>query len=73
FISVRRLPHGGVLYELNLKTSAEWFNIMANKSNFLEFYRTNVIIKDRSYHILMENAPVSFVPDNPAAIANIEK
>ncbi|KAG1736258.1 hypothetical protein EDD22DRAFT_959806 [Suillus occidentalis] len=73
FISTRRLPHGRVLYELNLKTSAEWFNIAANKSNFLEFYSTNVIIKDRSYHVLMESAPVSFVPDNPAAIADIEK
>ncbi|KIK42493.1 hypothetical protein CY34DRAFT_12340 [Suillus luteus UH-Slu-Lm8-n1] len=42
-------------------------------SDFLEFYRTNIIIKDRSYHILMENAPVSFIPDNPTAIADIEK
>ncbi|KIK37781.1 hypothetical protein CY34DRAFT_92152, partial [Suillus luteus UH-Slu-Lm8-n1] len=73
FVSARRLPHGGVLYELNSKTSAEWFNIAANKSNFLEFYGTNIIIKDRSYHVLMENAPVSFIPYNPAAVADIEK
>ncbi|KAG2133230.1 uncharacterized protein EDB93DRAFT_1254897 [Suillus bovinus] len=73
FVSARRLPHGGILHELNTKESAEWFNTPANKSNFLEFYGTNVTIKDRSFHILMENVPISFVPNNPAALVDIEK
>ncbi|KAG2054170.1 hypothetical protein BDR06DRAFT_884870 [Suillus hirtellus] len=73
FVSARQLPHGRVLYEMNSKTSAEWFNTAANKSNFLEFFGTNVVIKDRLYHIMMENVPVAFIPDNPAAVADIEK
>ncbi|KIK34520.1 hypothetical protein CY34DRAFT_17663 [Suillus luteus UH-Slu-Lm8-n1] len=72
FISARRLPHGGILYELNSKSSAEWFNTPANRSNFLEYFASNITIKDRSFHILMENVPISFVPENPAAIAEIE-
>jgi hypothetical protein len=30
FISAHKLPHGGILYELNSKESAEWFNTPAN-------------------------------------------
>ncbi|KAG2739811.1 hypothetical protein P692DRAFT_201661418, partial [Suillus brevipes Sb2] len=70
--SARRLPHGGILYELNSKSAAEWFNTPANRSNFLEHFASNVTIKERSFHVLMENVPVTFVPDNPAAIADIE-
>jgi hypothetical protein len=73
FVSARRLPHGGVLYELNSKDSAEWFNSPTNRSNFLEYFAPNASIKDRSYHVLMENVPITFIPDNPAAIADIEK
>ncbi|KAG1759604.1 hypothetical protein EDD22DRAFT_782326, partial [Suillus occidentalis] len=73
FVSARRLPHGGVLYELNSKESAEWFNSPTNRSNFLEYFAPNASIKDRLYHVLMENVPITFIPDNPAAIADIEK
>lgn len=73
FILARRLPHRGILYKLNSKELAEWFSTPANRSNFLEYYRTNVIIKDRSFHVLVENVPISFVPENQAAVADIEK
>ncbi|KAG1847161.1 hypothetical protein DFJ58DRAFT_639389, partial [Suillus subalutaceus] len=71
--SARKLPHGGILYELNSKNSAEWFNTPSNRSNFLERFGTNVAIKDRSFHVLMENIPITFVSDSTAAIADIEK
>ncbi|KAG1731747.1 hypothetical protein EDB19DRAFT_1912340 [Suillus lakei] len=36
FVSARKLPHGGIIYELNSKESMEWFNTPTNHSNFLE-------------------------------------
>ncbi|KAG2055667.1 hypothetical protein BDR06DRAFT_824445, partial [Suillus hirtellus] len=71
--SARRLPHGGILYELNSKDSASWFDTPANRSSFLEYFASNVTIKERSFHVLMENVPISFTPDNPSAIDDIEK
>ncbi|KAG2064528.1 hypothetical protein BDR04DRAFT_1035103 [Suillus decipiens] len=73
FVLVRRLPHRGILYELNSKESAEWFKTPTNRSNFLEYYGTNVIIKDRSFNVLIKNFPISFIPENQAAVADVEK
>lgn len=73
FVSARKLPHGGIIYELNSKESTEWFNTPTNRSNFLERFGTNVTIKDRTFHVLMENVPISFVPESTAAIDDIEK
>ncbi|KAG1888690.1 hypothetical protein F4604DRAFT_1521298, partial [Suillus subluteus] len=63
FISARKLPHGGILYELNSKESANWFNKPSNRSNFLEHFGTNVTIKDWTFNVLMENVPVVFFPE----------
>ncbi|KAG1765681.1 hypothetical protein EDD22DRAFT_774829, partial [Suillus occidentalis] len=67
------LPHGGVLYELDSAESAQWFSNPANKSKFLEHFGVEVVIKERSFHVLVENVPISFVPDNHAAIDDVEK
>ncbi|KAG1844475.1 hypothetical protein F4604DRAFT_1490481, partial [Suillus subluteus] len=56
----RRLPHGRVLYELDSAESTLWFNNPANKSKFLEHFVVEVVIKDRAYHVLIENVPISF-------------
>jgi gas vesicle protein len=73
FISARRLPHGGVLYELNSPEMVKWFNSPANRSQFLEHFGPEITIKDRSFPVLIENVPTSFVPDNKYALAEIEK
>ncbi|KAG1837426.1 hypothetical protein DFJ58DRAFT_610154, partial [Suillus subalutaceus] len=73
FLSARRLPHGGVLYELDSVESVLWFNVPAHRSKFLEHFGTEIVIKDRSFHVLVENVPISFIPDNHAAIADVEK
>ncbi|KAG2153358.1 hypothetical protein DEU56DRAFT_726959 [Suillus clintonianus] len=73
FLSARRLPHGGALYELNSAESARWFDNPANRSKFLEHFGIEVMIKDRSYHVIVENVPISFIPDNYAALAEVEK
>ncbi|KAG2059500.1 hypothetical protein BDR06DRAFT_928227 [Suillus hirtellus] len=71
-LSARKLPHGGVLYELNAPTSAEWLNIPTNRSIFLNLFDANTIIKDRAYHLIIENVPISFDPNSKTAIAEIE-
>lgn len=71
-ILARCLLQGGILYELDSKILAEWFNIPSNHSNFFKYYASNVTIREQSFHILMENVPITFVPDSPAAITDIE-
>ncbi|KAG2113772.1 uncharacterized protein F5147DRAFT_570840 [Suillus discolor] len=71
-LSARKLPHGGILYELNAPISVEWLNIPTNRSTFLNHFDANTIIKDRAYHLLIENVPISFDPNSKAAIAEIE-
>jgi hypothetical protein len=71
-ISARKLTHGGILYELNNQESAAWLNTPGNRSSFLEHFGAEVIIKDRSYQLIIENVPISFNPSSPMAIAEIE-
>lgn len=73
FISARRLQHGGILYELNSPEAAAWFNTPANKSQFLNHFGPEIVIKERTFHVLVENVPISFMPSNLAAITDIEK
>ncbi|KAG1759513.1 hypothetical protein EDD22DRAFT_759317, partial [Suillus occidentalis] len=69
---LRKLTHGGILYELNNQESVAWLNIPGNRSSFLEHFRVEVIIKDRSYQLIVENVPISFNLTSPMAIAEIE-
>ncbi|KAG1787598.1 uncharacterized protein HD556DRAFT_1213609, partial [Suillus plorans] len=63
FISARRLPHGGVLYELDSAESASWLNNPPNRSKFLEGFGIEVVLRDRAYHVIVENVPINFVPE----------
>ncbi|KAG2128238.1 hypothetical protein DEU56DRAFT_714620, partial [Suillus clintonianus] len=62
FQSARRLPHGGILYELNSVTSAQWFNSPAHRGKFTANFGANATIKDRAFNILIENVPISYDP-----------
>lgn len=73
FISARRLPHEGILYEHKSSEAAWCFNVPANRSKFLNHFGPEITVKDRTYHVLIENAPLSFAPNNSAALADIEK
>ncbi|KAG1879041.1 hypothetical protein F4604DRAFT_1998595 [Suillus subluteus] len=72
-LSARKLPHGGILYEFNAPTSAEWINIPANRSNFLNHFGTDIIIKECAYHLLLENVPISFDPNSKIILAEMER
>ncbi|KAG1843784.1 hypothetical protein DFJ58DRAFT_665155 [Suillus subalutaceus] len=71
-LSARKLPHGGILYEFNTPTSTEWINIPANRSNILNHFGTDIIIKEHAYHLLLENVPISFDPNSKIILAEME-
>jgi len=73
FLSARRLPHGGILYELNSTQSAKWFQTPSNRSTFINFFGNDVTIKDRSFHILVENVPIAYDPNSASINGEIEK
>jgi hypothetical protein len=73
FISTWCLPHGGVLYELNSLEMVAWFNTLANQGGFLEYFGPEITINDRAFHVLVENVPISFIPENQYALADIKK
>ncbi|KAG2113978.1 hypothetical protein DEU56DRAFT_919656 [Suillus clintonianus] len=73
FCSARRLPHGGILLELNTVKSAQWFDTPANRGAFIANFSHNVTIKDRSYNVLIENIPVTYNPGSVQANTEIEK
>jgi hypothetical protein len=73
FLSARRLPHGGILYELDSTASVQWFNTPINRSNFLNRFGTDILIKDRSFQVLVEYVPLSFAPEDKATLTDIEK
>ncbi|KAG2342691.1 hypothetical protein BDR05DRAFT_868081, partial [Suillus weaverae] len=62
FQSAQRLPHSSILYKLNSAASATWLSIPANQARFATNLRSNTTIKDRSYHILIKNIPMSYNP-----------
>ncbi|KAG1858835.1 hypothetical protein F4604DRAFT_1503723, partial [Suillus subluteus] len=71
--SARKLIHSGILYELNNSASATWLNTPGNRSTFLEQFGAEVIIKDRTYNLIIENVPISFNPTSPVATSDIER
>ncbi|KAG2089124.1 uncharacterized protein F5147DRAFT_556739, partial [Suillus discolor] len=71
--SARKLPHGGILYELNAPGSAKWISIPANRSNFLNHFGTDIVIKDRAFHLLLENVPISFDPNSQIILVEVEQ
>ncbi|KAG2343928.1 hypothetical protein BDR05DRAFT_883004, partial [Suillus weaverae] len=67
-----RLPHGGILYKLNSVESAKWLNISAHRAKFTVNFGSNATIKDRSYHVLIENVPTSYNPSSICTNSIIE-
>jgi hypothetical protein len=72
-LSARKLIHGGILYKLSDSTSASWVNTPGNRSALLEHFGTEVIIKDRAFHFIIKNIPISFNPTSPIAITDIKR
>ncbi|KAG2346984.1 hypothetical protein BDR05DRAFT_877294 [Suillus weaverae] len=72
FLSARRLQHSGVLYKVNSHLSATWINEPANHSSFLTHFGHDLVIKDQTYQTLLENIPVTFDPNSPVCVAEIE-
>jgi hypothetical protein len=72
-LSARKLPHGGILYEFESNTSTAWISSPANRRAFLDHFGPEVIVKDRLYHLIVENVPISFDPLSAATLSEIER
>lgn len=45
-LSVRKLSHGGALYEFDSAASVQWLNTPARRSKFLEHFGIKTVIKE---------------------------
>lgn len=52
--------------------SATWLSIPAHQARFTTNFRSNTTIKDRSYHVLIENVPTSYNPSSLRTNSNIK-
>lgn len=66
FLTVKRLRHGGLLYELNSKESASWLQRPENMKPFTNRFGHNASITAKNYACLLRNAPVYLQPEGPS-------
>lgn len=72
FVTVKRLRHGGLLYELNTKEAASWLQQPANMKPFTNHFGHDASIAAKHYACLLRNAPVYLQPDNPRDLRDLE-
>ena len=72
FLTVKRLRHGGLLYELNTKEAASWLQRPENMKPFTNQFGHDASIAAKHYACLLRNAPVYLQPDNPRDLRELE-
>ena len=72
FLTVKRLRHGGLLYELNTKEAATWLQQPENMRPFTTKFGHNASITAKNYACLLRNTPVYLRPDNPRDLRDLE-
>jgi hypothetical protein len=66
------LRNGGLLLELNSATSADWLREPENRDTFLTNLGSGASIKDRSYQVIIQFAPVQFNPEDEEQLRQYE-
>lgn len=69
FVSVRRLKHGGLLYEVSTAGTARWLYNVENMNAFSACFGMRAQIKARYYTVVLANVPVSFEPSEASSRA----
>ena len=72
FLTVKRLRHGGLLYELNTKEAASWLQQPENMRPFTANYGMEAFIRAKHYPCLVRNAPAYLQPTNPNELREME-
>ena len=72
FLSVRKLRHGGCLYEVNSGEASQWLKRDANMRAFQLKFGLQAIVKARHYPVVLKNLPIGFDPSE-AVYRQIEK
>lgn len=62
FISVRKLRHGGCLYEMSSMEAAQWLKRDANMHTFQNKFGLNAVLKERHYPVVLKSMPIGFDP-----------
>ncbi|EPQ55664.1 hypothetical protein GLOTRDRAFT_41112, partial [Gloeophyllum trabeum ATCC 11539] len=71
FESARILPNGGVVFEVTTRAGADL--IRKNKGAFAARFHPSSQVKDRLYAILAKFVPITFDPDAPRDLREIEE
>jgi uncharacterized protein YoxC len=71
FVGAKILTNGGVVYELNKPTAAEW--VQANKAQFVEKLGGASVVKERAVSVLVEYVPLTHAPEALGELRKIER
>ena len=66
------MRNGGLLLELDSPESANWLLDDSNRTRFLDNIGSGACIKDRSYQVIVQFAPVQFQPEDKENIRTFE-
>ena len=72
FLTVRRLRHGGLLYEVNTKDGATWLQQPDNMRHFTDKFGHDAVIRAKYFACLARNTPVSINLDREQTLRDLE-
>lgn len=72
FVAVRKLRHGGALYEMKSTQGAEWLRGKREQKEFLVMMGGTSVIKEKMYQTIVEYVPVTFLPEEEGMERNKE-
>jgi len=73
FVGVTKLRRGAALFQLNTKEAADWLCREDNVKAFLEQLGGTSILKMQHLNTVVEFVPITFNPDTPDALRDIER
>lgn len=62
FSSIRKLRHGGCLYEMNTVEATRWLKRDENMRLFQRKFGLDAVVKARHYAVMLKNLPIGFDP-----------
>ncbi|KAG1889176.1 hypothetical protein F4604DRAFT_1542095, partial [Suillus subluteus] len=73
FTSVRKLHHGGVIFEVDSVDTKVWLSCQSASQAFSENFGEETMIKDRTFQVIAEYVLTTFNPDSATSLTETEK
>lgn len=70
---VIKLRNGSMILQFATKEAADWLRIPTNEAAFTRRFDPDTIIRDHVYPIMVPRIPLTFDPDNPAHLREVEE